>query len=396
MEKASSAGTPNPCLNPALRLSPVEGGYLAFDAENDRLHQLNGTAALIAELCDGSRDIQEIRELAGPLLPDGSGDSIDGWIEAGVGAGLLVWRDGAEGAHRSMSASELMELSEHLRQSNRIEAALQCAKQATELTPEDSDTWHMVGRIAQLAGERQVARDAYERYLALQPEDASIRHVLKALRDEPPPPRASDACVVQTFKDFSADYDSKMRELLSYRGPEFVLEVVAAECGERAGLEILDLGCGTGLAGVVFKDLAATLTGVDLSPEMIGRARERRIYDALEVAEITNWLKRSGAEFDLILACDCLVYFGDLHEVAGLAANRLRAGGWFAFTVEQGDEYPLRLTDSGRYTHHAAHLREVAASAGFELRRLEEGFLRTEGGVPVIGLAALMTKLNAD
>ena len=57
-----------------------------------------------------------------------------------------------------------------------------------------------------------------------------------------------------------------------------------------------------------------------------------------------------------------------------------------------GDTYPLRLSDSGRYTHHPDHLREVAAKSGLILARLEEGFLRMEGGVEVIGLLALLRK----
>jgi len=92
----------------------------------------------------------------------------------------------------------------------------------------------------------------------------------------------------------------------------------------------------------------------------------------------------------LIVACDCLVYFGDLKQVAALAARRLKPGGYFAFTVERGDRYPLRLSDSGRYTHHPDHIREVAAAAGLTLARIEEGFLRMEGGSAVTGLLAVM------
>ena len=53
---------------------------------------------------------------------------------------------------------------------------------------------------------------------------------------------------------------------------------------EGAALDILDLGCGTGLAGEAFLDLAHRLDGVDLSPLMIARARKHcGIYDDLVI-----------------------------------------------------------------------------------------------------------------
>ena len=41
---------PNPIVNPAILMSPVENGYVAYDPVLDRLHQLNPMAALLAEL----------------------------------------------------------------------------------------------------------------------------------------------------------------------------------------------------------------------------------------------------------------------------------------------------------------------------------------------------------
>lgn len=78
----------NPVLNPAVGLSPVEGGYLAYDPAADRLHELNAMGALIAELCDGGRSVEEIRALAGPLMPEGQNAGIDGWLGEAIEAGL--------------------------------------------------------------------------------------------------------------------------------------------------------------------------------------------------------------------------------------------------------------------------------------------------------------------
>lgn len=42
-------------------------------------------------------------------------------------------------------------------------------------------------------------------------------------------------------------------------------------------LDILDLGCGTGLAGAWLKDYAKTLIGVDISTEMVKAAKKKQV-----------------------------------------------------------------------------------------------------------------------
>jgi len=369
-------------------VTPVEGGYLGYDSARDRLHEVNALGALIVELCDGSRSVDEIRALVGPLLPEGQSSEVDRWIATGIDKGLLFWG----GPPRELSVDELSTLARHFQGSGKYEAAYQCAKRVTELKPEDPDAWYTLGSEAQYAGRRKEAGDAYEKYLEYRPEDASIGHILTALRDEAPPPRMPDECIRQTFSGFSSHYDIKMRDSLSYQAPERLQDLIRVEMGDAGGLEILDIGCGTGLSGVGLKERAARMTGIDLSQEMIEVARARGIYDRLEVAEIIEWLNQTQDQFDLITACDCLVYFGDLQPVAAGAAGRLKPGGRFAFTMERGEKHPFHLTDSGRYTHHAEHVREVAAQAGLMVDRLEEGFLRNEWGSAVTGLYALLRK----
>ena len=124
---------------------------------------------------------------------------------------------------------------------------------------------------------------------------------------------------------------------------------------------------------------------------MIARSRARSVYDVLRVAEITAFLQQEEeARFDLIAACDALIYFGDLRQVIVPAAARLAAGGMIAFTVERGDAYPFALTDSGRFTHHRDHVTEVAADARLSLLSLTDAVLRYEYGNPVQGLVTVL------
>src|SRR5262249_6683722 len=152
-------------------------------------------------------------------------------------------------------------------------------------------------------------------YLKSNPDDAEVRHILTALRDEAPPGRVPDQCIRQLYQKFSAFYENNMVETLGYEGPQQLGRLLDPLLGERGDLSILDLGCGTGLSGLMLKRWAGRMTGVDLSPEMTDKARARAIYDFLEVAEVTQWLAQDKEAYDLIVACDTLIYFGDLGPV---------------------------------------------------------------------------------
>jgi len=382
----------NPALNPHIVLAPVENGYLAYDSASEQVHELNPMAALIAELCDGSRSVEEIRGEVAPLLPEDKSSEVERWIDGATQAGLLIRDGSAASNHRELSAKELSDLAKRLRRGGKIRMAFRCQQTVVKLAADDADAWCYLGELAHIIGQRDDARVAYERYLTLEPDDAEVKHILVALRDEAPPSRASDECIQQLYERFSSFYEKNICDDLYTQAPDRIRELAQAALGDREALVLLDLGCGTGLAGVQLKPRAARMVGIDLSPEMVELARARNLYDQLEVAEITDWLRRSSDRFDLVAACDCLIYFGDLRQVLVPAVSRLNPGGAIVFTLECGDRYPFRLTDSGRYAHHPDHVREVAAEAGLLVVRLEEGYLRMEYGAEVTGLFAALKK----
>ncbi len=240
---------PNPRIHPVILLSPVEGGYVAYDPALDRLHQLNPVAALLTELCDGSRSVDEIRDLAGPLMPEGKIGEIERWIDDGIKAGLLVWEGGESAGGRELSAEELSTLTKRLKATGKFQSAYLCGKRAVELAPGDSDAWYELGEVAQCVGRRDEARAAYQKYFDTNPEDGEIEHLLIALRDDAPPPRASDRAIQHIYKSFAASYESRMREDLRYVGPERMQDALQAVIADRTGLSILDLGCGSGTGG---------------------------------------------------------------------------------------------------------------------------------------------------
>jgi predicted TPR repeat methyltransferase len=221
--------------------------------------------------------------------------------------------------------------------------------------------------------------------------------------DDPPPamiaaaqaiktaPRSDAGYVRHLFDQFSADYDARMIGQLAYAAPQILLGLAVMVMPGREDLDILDLGCGTGLAGAAFKPLAARLDGVDLSPAMIAKARARGIYDNLAVADLETALGTAGTSYDLILAADTIVYLGDLSAVFRGGAARLKPDGFFLFTTEAVDGDGFELGPKRRWRHSEAYLRATAASAGLNVAGLVAAAPRQEANVPVDGFAVALS-----
>jgi predicted TPR repeat methyltransferase len=79
-----------------------------------------------------------------------------------------------------------------------------------------------------------------------------------------------------------------------------------APSGNLGTLDILDLGCGTGLVRSLLRPLARTLTGVDISSNMLKIARQRRVYDKLVCNELIAFLKMHAKTFDLAGRLRCI------------------------------------------------------------------------------------------
>jgi predicted TPR repeat methyltransferase len=384
----------NPRLlrNPLVALAPAEDGYLAYDAGRHRLHRLNAAAALIIELCDGTRTAAAILADVAPFVADEAGAGCARWIDRALEDELLQITDSATSGVSTPPPDYFSTLASRLRRQGSVLAAFVCQHYATMQTPDDAEQWAALGNIAHIVGRRGDAREAYERYLELSPGDAEVEHILVSLRDAPPPRRAPDECIVQLYARFAEFYERNMRTDLEYCGPELLASALTRTLpSAAAALDVLELGCGTGLAGKTLRPYARRLVGIDLSPDMVERAKETTWYDTLEVAEITDWLSRSSdREFDLIGACDTFIYFGDLRQVLMPAAARLRAGGTVAFTVERHEGSGFRLTDSGRYVHSEAHIHDAARDAGLVVESTGSAVLRYEYGEPVQALVAVL------
>lgn len=271
-------------------------------------------------------------------------------------------------------------------------SAIEHFSEAARLLPKQAEPrWLLAEALVRLERIDEAER-AYHQVLTLDPDDSfGARLALAKLGRGAVPDRATPAHISALYDQYATSFDEDLVGNLDYRGPKVILDGV-----KRAGItgpcDILDAGCGTGLAGVAVKKLARRLDGIDLSEKMAEQARARDVYDSVDVGDIVPEMARRAASYDLIVAADVLIYLGDLAPVFAAAHAALRAGGHFAFTVEQGEGESYRLRPTGRFAHAEPYLRRLAGEHGFSINLLEPTITRHEKGEPVPGLLCVTTR----
>lgn len=235
------------------------------------------------------------------------------------------------------------------------------------------------------------ATEHYQKALDLKPNDPEIKHILHALKQDQSPAKAPDSFAAQLFDQYAPHYEQHLTQHLKFSVPKLIFEAVCEKIQGRNNLRILDLGCGTGLSAEPFATFASELIGVDLSEKMLALAKEKKIYQRLEQADIETTLTKFN-HLDLIIAGDVFSYIGELDTIFKLAHAALKAEGLFAFTTEISQKDDFHLSQAVRYQHHKNYLNRLIAENKFKLIRFEEAPLRQQFREPVMGYLVVLEK----
>ena len=283
----------------------------------------------------------------------------------------------------------LTNLGNLLNRVGRRKEAIGCYYAAVAYNPKHPDAPRMLGLAYQASGDLEKAREVFSAWLERDPTNPVAAHMLKACSGAGAPDRASDAYVRTVFDDMADAFDEHLADL-DYQAPRLIGQAFSRAWPDpRAGLDVLDAGCGTGLCGEFLRPHARALVGVDLSSGMLRRAAQLRLYDRLVEAELTQFLRSQQDAFDAVVSADTLCYFGALDGVFEATARALRPGGRLFFTVEKApdaDEASYRLEPHGRYSHAQAYVASQLERAGMSVDSITTDKLRRESGRDVAGL----------
>ena len=271
-------------------------------------------------------------------------------------------------------------------------AAADLFAQAIEAAPAFAPAWFALGEARVKLGDGLGAAAAFRRALAIDPADrwGAALHLAR-LGAGDAAHAMSRVYVRALFDQYASRFDEALQGL-AYEGPVRLREAVKQARPDATFNHMLDMGCGTGLAGVAFRPHVRRLTGIDLSPAMVARAHAKQVYDRLETGDLMRCLaaqQSNGGVYDLVVAADVFVYLFDLAPVAAAVAGVLCPNGLFAFTVETHGGEGVELSEKLRYRHSTDHVRNALEAAGLCVWKLSPVATRTEAGENVPGLLAL-------
>ena len=162
------------------------------------------------------------------------------------------------------------------------------------------------------------------------------------------------------FNDYAETFEKHLISNLHYSVPIVFSNIINDKYGINYSFKkILDLGCGTGLCGNQIKNNYQSLTGIDISIEMLKKAKEKSIYSELQCCDIINFLTKTNEKYELIIAGDVLIYIGNLSKLFRLCSSVMTENARFIFSieVEKTKNYSAKLT--GRYSHNYNYIKKI-------------------------------------
>lgn len=284
-----------------------------------------------------------------------------------------------------LSVDRRLAFAEGMAHAGDLPAAIEVVQDAMGLVPDWAAGWFKLAEWHEEAGHTAAAIAAWDRALAADPADTLGAGLKRDLARAVPLAETMPPRFVETlFDQYAENFDHALVGQLDYRAPSLLHAALARQ---RFG-RVMDLGCGTGLAGQVFRPQCDWLEGCDISAGMLAQAQAKGVYDRLFKADLAT-LGIAPAPYDLIIAADVFVYVGALEHVAAWCAGSLAPGGMLAFTVEASDDAPLVLRESRRFAHSQGYVSDLLTAAGFSAVTVTRVALRQDRGAMIEGFAVV-------
>lgn len=164
------------------------------------------------------------------------------------------------------------------------------------------------------------------------------------------------------YDEWAASYDADLVDDLEYVAWRDAGDIFAGMVADRSS-RVLDVACGTGLAGEYLGSLGyENIDGADFSREMLALAKKREVYDSLWQHDFTT-PKNLEQLYDCLLCVGLFSFavpkISDLHQVV----NCVVPGGLCVITVNGAAWRQLELEPE---VHRQAQLH------GFEIEQIIE------------------------
>lgn len=321
-------------------------------------------------------------------------ENVEAWFHRGNAmAQLSRWDDALRsferaGALSTTFADPWFRHGQVLQGLDRDDEAMHSYERAVAADARFAPAWTNIGTLLREVGRIGEAAGAFRKARENGAEDELNGYYLAAVGCGTVPTTAPAVYVETLFDDYAGAFTAHVVEALDYRAHRTLAQTLEKIAPQRQFRRTLDLGCGTGLCGVLLKPMTGRLCGVDLSGGMLAEAEATAVYDVLTKQDIVEYMQQEPSTFDLVAAADVFIYVGDLSPVFAAVRRVLESGGIFCFSVElaASDTAEFELLPSLRYAHCERYLRKLADLHGFRVVQALQSQIRHDQRQAIDGL----------
>ena len=274
----------------------------------------------------------------------------------------------------------------------RHKEAIDYLNQADKLLPSDSNIIEHLALCYLKKGDLDQAKHYYHQAASLSQENQSLQYISAALSQSKQLKQAPLIYIEQLYNEYAPYYQQQLLKQLDYQVPKRFFQALNETLNlDNPQLNIVDLGCGTGLVGEQIKPMARNLIGVDIADNMLAIAKQSGIYNQLIKQDIQQALPNL-TDLDLITAACTFDYIGDLEPILTTAHQSLNSGGIICFSSEKCYDQDYQLQVNMRYSHSKNYMTKLLTKIGFTIIRIDNLIIRHEFKQPIEGYLIVAKK----
>lgn len=269
--------------------------------------------------------------------------------------------------------------------------ATELLQHSVNLDPNVEATQHNLAILYLRSNNYTLAKKHFNLAITINPNNQTAKHMIAALSNYTTS-QAPVNYIMELFDQYANYYNKHVKESLQYKLSEQFRSLYTKYNHLTTVKNTLDLGCGTGLCSIYFRDTTINLIGVDLSKNMLMQAKNLAAYDLLIQTNIQQLNIFSKQHFDLVIAADLLPYFGQLENLFFNIKNIVKDKFKFIFNIEllNINNKNFELQQTGRYTHSKHYIENLATQYGFKILESQQSIIRLQNNIPVNGMIFLL------
>ncbi|NNJ13143.1 methyltransferase domain-containing protein [Chloroflexales bacterium ZM16-3] len=179
--------------------------------------------------------------------------------------------------------------------------------------------------------------------------------------------------LVDAYAEWADQYDSDLLDEMGYVAYMSAGKLLLSHMS-NSDARILDAGCGTGIVGEFLHQSGyGNIEGLDYSPHMLEKAREKGVYTAIFQGDLMDRLEIADNRYDAVISVGAFTCGHVQPEALRELARITKPGGYICFTVREQaweeDDYRARLgaiEESGvcqlKESHTAEYIRQEGSN----------------------------------